>query len=414
MDDEIEELRDRLKRLSGPARMPVLHELGQALAMRHWRTGVGTQAARADLDAAIEALRECCRWLKPDDGYRPMIAGQLGQLLAARYAIQPIGEADRETGIELMEESLAAVHGAVHRDLLRVELGQLYLGRVLRGLRTPHRFLAESRSYAGEVEKATGCFQAVLDDGPATAELETVARALLELAVVLKGLARPGGIDMGRLARAMAAVQRARKKMAEASPTADVLDRPVAHVVVPEPRRPPRSAPEHPSRPAPGRSAAESRPAPARPATRRLESAVPDLDELRRTLNGRIVRWGDPLIAVSWRLRPDAATDARLVDDWVALATLIRFHGGATVADRLTLAAGLHLRGCLWDEPDPAAVAAVREIVDRLPGEPPSAVALAAELALLLADPALDRALTGAFGVSSIAEILTLAGRHRA
>lgn len=391
MDDEIEEFRERLARLSGPARMPLLHELGQALAQRHWRIGVGTPLARPDLDAAIEAFRECCHWLKPDDGYRPLIAGQLGQLLGNRYAIYLSAEADREAGIDLMAEALAAVRSPVHRDLLRLELGQLYLGRVIRALRSPSQLTTVLRSYAGETEKATRCFRAVLDNGPSSAELAAAARAMLELAAAVKDLAgAAGGLDPGRLIRAMAGVQRTRERLAEMPLAPDPLDPPVAHIVVPE--RSPR----------PARS--RSRP----------EPAVPDIEDLRRTLRDRIVRGGDVLIAVSWRLRPDAAPDARLVDDWVALATLVRHHGGLTVTDRLILAAGLYLRGRLWDEPNRAdAAAPLAEITGRLPGEPPTAVALAAELALLLGDAALDRALTDAFAVSSVAEISALARRLR-
>lgn len=375
---------DELGDVSGPARAPRLHQLGQELAQRYWRTGVGTPEGRPDLDAAIEAFRECCEWLRPDDGYRPLIAGQLGQLLASRYAVYLTGESDRETGIALMEEALAAVRAPVHRDLLRLELGQLYLGRVTRQLRSPQQLLAARHSYAAEAAKATACFQAVLDDGPAGVELAAAARAMLELAAVVDDLGGAvGGLDPGRLMRAARGVQRARTLLA-AMPhageldAADFVDRPVAHIRPPAPRPPaPRRAPSRAERPQP---------------------APPDVDDLRRALRERIVRGADPWVAVSWRLRPDAEPDARLVDDWVALATLVRHHGGETVTDRLLLAAGLYLRGRLWDEEDwPAASAQLCAIADRLPGEPPSVVAVAAELAARLGDPAVDRALAGAF-----------------
>src|SRR3954469_24552203 len=206
---------DELGNVSGPARAPLLHQLGQELAQRYWRTGGGTPEGRPDLDAAIEAFGECCGWLRPDDGYRPLIAGQLGQLLASRYAIYRTGETDRETGIALMEEALAAVCAPVHRDLLRLELGQLYLGRVLRQLRSPQQLLAARHSYAAEAAKAAACFQAVLDDGPASAELAAAARAMLELAAVVDDLdGAAGGLDPGRLTRAALGVRRARTLLA--------------------------------------------------------------------------------------------------------------------------------------------------------------------------------------------------------
>jgi hypothetical protein len=388
-DDEIEELRARLSRLSGPARVPLLHELGQALAQRHWRTGVGTPAARPDLDAAIEAFQECCRWLRPDDGYRPLIAGQLGQLLANRYAIYLTAETDRETGLQLMTEALAAVRAPVHRDLLRLELGQLHLGRVVCDLRSAQRLVAAMRtsardSYAAEADQATAYFQVVLD-GPSSEEIAAAARALLELAAVVKELAGAvGGFDAGRLTRAVLGVQRTRKRLAEVPhagdlQAADFVDRPVAHVRAREPERAPRPAPPRP------------------------EPVTLGVDDLRRALRERIVRGADLWTAISWRLRPDAASDARLVDDWVALATLVRHHGGETATDRLLLAAGLYLRGRLWDEQDwPDAAAHLRAIADRLPAEPPTVVALAAELAARLGDPAVNKALANAF-----AEVVT-------
>src|SRR3954468_17682712 len=106
MDATIARLQEELSRLSGPARMPVLKQLGEEFVKRYMRIGPGSLSALGQLSAAIEVLDEAYHLMNPADPARSQVGGQLGWLLYARSGIHGGGEADRERAMVLIREAL--------------------------------------------------------------------------------------------------------------------------------------------------------------------------------------------------------------------------------------------------------------------------------------------------------------------
>jgi hypothetical protein len=318
-----------------------------------------------------------------------------GWLLSIRYGAHFGPETDRETGIPLLEEGLALpATPPAQRAILRTSLGQLLLGRALRGLQSGKLLARLVTTGAGaddrrDVDRAQACFREVIADATLPREMRSAAEALLALAEAVAGITgttgSPGGLDFSGLQKAVTAIQEVQRQhnaarpdgipglfSADAMAAMDPLDRPVAVMdgVAPEPvARPARSTPV-------------------------ATVAVPDAVRLRADFQDRLGAPGRTLTTVRDLLRPGVpAPDAERLDDLVALASLLVDAPGSGADDHLLLAAALLLRSRAspggWGEDDGdgdrrAAVRSLGVAAAVLPGRRADAVAVAYRLATLL------------------------------
>ncbi|WP_117672034.1 hypothetical protein [Micromonospora sp. MW-13] len=399
-EDTEKELRARLTRLTGTARTRPLLELFQILADRYWRAGPGQPVGLPALDEAIDCLAEAYGHLRPGDPMRAQVASHLGWFLGTRQAMHGGPESDRQRAIGLLEEGVAATNlPPVFTCVARLNLGQLYLAAVVRGLQSLETSTllagADHRPARAEAERAIDCFQQVLAADLLGAEIAEGARAMLTCAETVRdllggldaGLLTGTSIDFGPVMRAMATMQEVQRRMADgveagrmprlpnlpgarATATVDPLDFPVTVLHGPEP-------------------------VPSAGDRARRSAAPVDLAALRRALRERVAGGGDPHAALAALLRPDAPPPpAGLVDDLVGLATSVTHAAGAaaTAADRTVLAVALYLRGRDdaddgWGDVDDdvrAAAVTLSTAADALPADPSGAVPLAVDLARLL------------------------------
>jgi hypothetical protein len=339
--DAVESLRAELAGLHGPARAVPLLKLGQALADRYWRAGIGSPTARRELDAAVEAVDEAYGYLEPGDLLRGQAAAVLGWLLGMRHGVHGGATRDRETGIHLLEEAVAFPSlPPMQASVARIALGQMYLSRTTESLKDSSSVFAAMRSGTkprgfGDVDRAVACFREVLDGPVFSAELTGAAQAMLKMAEALRtmlGAVGQGaaGMDFGRLMEAMGAMQDLQRMAtsgglgargpglpvmpsffeAERIVNLDPLDRPVAVLRGEEP-------------------AAPAAPRPRMPVTL-------DVAALRREL---------PDLAVML----DATEPLPELDTLVATAATIVHSGQSEPADHLRLAAAFYLRSRLDD-----------------------------------------------------------------
>ena len=431
-DDIVDPLKRELSGLSGPARTYPLLRLGQALADRYWRAGPGSAAALPYLNGAIEALDEAYRYLDPADLLRGRVAAQLGWHLGARYTAHGGSGHDRDTGILLLEDALAFPDLPPTLRIIRLVLGQLYLGRATQGLQGPQVATAlrsgSAPAGAGDADRAADCFHQVLADPPVSAEVTAMAQAMLATAEAMQTVhgrgggvtsgpsgfgsgSGLGGFDLSRLTDAVTMLQKLQQQAggqagnggyaagvcglppmpwlfdADRIAGLDPLDRPVTVVRGAEPD------------------------APARPPATRPAAARSDLAAIRRLLRDKLaLACGSGTEemgvypAIASLLRPGAPLpDIHAIDEFVALASTVVDHEEALGSDSLLLAVALYLRGrndgasgwAAEDNPGGDAQAAVESLlaaVATLPTDQPDTVPVVLRLAELLdADTALDR-----------------------
>lgn len=401
-DDVIAKLRADLDGLSGPARLDPLMRLGRALAERYWRAGQANPAALPDLNAAIAALREAHGYMADGDGLRGHVAGQLGWQLSIRHAITE-AEEDRETGIAMLEEAVAAPNlPAVLMAMCRIALGGFYIGRLTpvmqkfflepgMAMRLLTQGVApEDSVHAVHATRAVECFRGVLAAEPINDMVTETAQAMLAMAETMQMmLAGPtGGIDIHRMMEGMAILQKLQARFTQnGRPGLDLhstgsflafgdlqkmlalpaLDRPVTFVRQAEP------APQPAADPVPQRQ-------PASPV---------DREQLRRSLRDALVgRDGTKPVWASAAdlLRPGSQTPAvDVVDEVVALARMIvDTEDAATAEDWFVLAVALLLRDRLDPDGDQADRLAAAEslltAVQKVPVDHPAATTMLAAL----------------------------------
>jgi hypothetical protein len=218
--DKIAALQARLANLKGPARCRLLADLGATYAERYWRTGVGSPAARPDLDAAIDALNEAYGYLEVNDPFRGLIAGGLGQQLATRRLTHQSDGRDGETAIHLLEESLSFTdQPPMARMIAKFMLAQLLLGRATQAMQSA---LSDAftlmrdglpASATAEIERAERLLHEVADGATMNADLVNGARTMLPAVEAMKtmfgALGGGGGLDLNRMQQAMGAMQQA-------------------------------------------------------------------------------------------------------------------------------------------------------------------------------------------------------------
>ncbi|WP_410597380.1 hypothetical protein [Amycolatopsis sp. lyj-23] len=395
--ETITRLRAELADLTGPARLTSLARLAQEFAQQYWRVGPGRPEGLPDLDGAIAAWEECLEHLQPGDNLRGQFAAQLGPLLSARYSLHTEDERDREAGLRVLAEALDSAHLArVHREMCRVQLGQLSLSQVLKLFRTPGAAMqlvtgGVPADVKADVDRAVSCFRQVLAEGPSSDDVRRGAEPMLAVAEIMQTMVSGtggAGIDLQAMMGAMAKMQELQGRLGELRGAgqgrrgtdsffsfADMrsvmetapLDRPVAVVEEAGPAEPP-AAPKPPAAPQPA-----------------------DVEQLRSSLSEKLGR-KDPARPV-WAhaaelLRPDGPEPAiDVVDDLVALATMV-VEADGTAVDRFVLAVALHLRDRLDDDGDRADAEAGAEsllaAVRALPAGDPAATAMLLSLGAFL------------------------------
>lgn len=145
MDDEITRLETELAGLTGSARAQTLVRLGQAQWMRYWRTGIGAQVGLPHLDRAIVVLDEALGYFEPGDTLRVHTTMILGESLCIRHLLHNGPVADRDTGIPMLEEALAAGPGVLPSGtagMAHVTLGEVYLKRAMQLMQSPDALMA--------------------------------------------------------------------------------------------------------------------------------------------------------------------------------------------------------------------------------------------------------------------------------
>ncbi|MEY9861173.1 hypothetical protein ABH935_006813 [Catenulispora sp. GAS73] len=145
MDDETTRLETELAGLTGSARAQTLLRLGQAHWMRYSRTGIGAQVGLAHLDRAITAVDEALGYLEPGDILRVQATSMLGVSRCVRHSMHNSPVADRDAGISLLEETLAAGPGALPAasvGFARATLGEAYLRRAVQIMQSPDALMA--------------------------------------------------------------------------------------------------------------------------------------------------------------------------------------------------------------------------------------------------------------------------------
>jgi hypothetical protein len=354
-DDSLEVLRANLARHTKKARTRPLVELGQALADRYWRVGPRSPEGGPYLDEAIEVTDEAYGHLEPGEFLRGQVAGRLGWLIGFRHMMHGSPESDRERGIDLLEEALTfPQQPQIIQSCVRFTLGQLLLSRVTRTMQSGDFAMRAmraglSREEMATADRAVACFREILDGPASSAEITSLARTMLGVAEAAQTLAGglgggPGGLDLGRMMQALAALQNAQQQAAarpagvglgrmpnffdfdaDTIANADPLERPVAVVdgTRPDAPTPPRPRPQAAPR------------VPAATLRKALLDKLPGPDDLAGVL----------------AMLDEGATPPGVdtVDELVALGSSLVEAPGAAGTDHLLLAVALHLRGVVDD-----------------------------------------------------------------
>ncbi|WP_194913358.1 hypothetical protein [Catenulispora rubra] len=143
--DDITRLEAELAGLTGSARAQTLIQLGQAQWLGYWRTGIGSQVGLPYLNQTILRLDEALGYLEPGDSLRVHTISMLGVSRCVRHSGHKGPVSDREAGIPLLEEALAAPPGNLSQPttgLARATLGEAYLRRSMEILQSPDALLA--------------------------------------------------------------------------------------------------------------------------------------------------------------------------------------------------------------------------------------------------------------------------------
>lgn len=363
--DTIAGLRAELAGLEGPARLSPLVRLAQQLGQDYWRAGPGRPAALPDLDGAIAAWQECLRYLREGDSVRAQVSAQLGWLLGARYSLHTEDEQDRDSGLRLLGEALDSPHLAkVHREMCRVQLGQLSLFKVNKMFQAPGAAMqlvtgGAPADVKADVDRAVACFRQVLADGPSSAELQRAVEPMLAVAEIMQTMVGGTGFDLQAMMGAMAKMQDLQGHFGRLSGTNAVFQGTDTFLSFADMRAVMETAPI--DRPVAVVEQATAEPAPAQPRTKPAPAPA-DGDRLRSSLAGKLGATdpGRPVWArAADLLLPDApALDIDAVDDLVALATMVAEaedgKAGDAAVDRFVLAVTLNLRNRLDDDGDRA------------------------------------------------------------
>jgi hypothetical protein len=404
-DDGLDALRAAVDRHEGPARAQPLMALGQALAQRYWQVGPGSPAAEPYLDEAIRVLDEAYGHLEPGQFPRGMQASMLGWLHGIRHAAHGGPVADRERGINLLDEALGFPQLPQMLQLLaRMILGQLLLSRVTTSMRSGDFMMRALRSgLSGEekasADRAVACFREILDAPAASAELTTLARTMLGLAEALQsfagglggGLAAgPGGLDLGRLMQSFAGLQNLMQQAGAPSPGTGFgripspFDLAADDLAALPPRERPVTVIEGavpPAAAAPAEPVVHSRPAEPRTPAATFRAAFLELLP------------GSGVAALLELLDRGADAGVETVDELAALAGSLVDAPGAVGTDRLLLAVALYLRHAVdpgggWGDGDADDLRDARESLldaaEAVAGERADTVAVAHRLATLL------------------------------
>ena len=361
---------------------------GAVLTDRYLKAGPGSAAARPHLDAAITVLDRAYARLEPGEAVRGQVAGQVGWLYGIRHLAHDGVERDRSTAIHLLEESLEFPNiPPVLAGSCRIILGQLLLAGLTAGLRSPDAIMRMMQgggtSDTRDADRAVALFREVAEGPQTSAEMTSVARTLLTVAEALRGMfGGPGGMDLGRMSQALAAMQGFQQQTGGGMPPPPMPDLTAF--------RPPVTPPANPYD---GSLIAV------------VEGPIPDGGPAPRPRPAP----EPPVSAADLRAQLASADD---VDDRIALAAALVEAPGADPADHLALAAALLDRfdadgGSGWDDgPDDRQAAA--ESLDRaataLPGLPADDVLTAVDLA---AQAGMNR--LGA-GYANVTEALRTAG----
>ncbi|BEL06349.1 hypothetical protein Q0Z83_045400 [Actinoplanes sichuanensis] len=342
-------------------------EKGAELTNRYLRAGPGSAGARQYLDEAIGVLEKAYQRVDPGEELRGQVAAQLGWLYGMRHLLHGGDPRDRTTGIHLLDESLGFPgQSPVLSGGSRLVLGQLLMAGATAMMTSPGALLpGRPAGDARDIDRAIALFREVADGPPVSAELTSSARTLVEVAELLRGLVGgSGGMDFGRLAQMVTAMQRLQEQMRGRGMTPPPM--PDIPAFVPAPRKPP----ETPATPAPPGTPAASGPPgtpadpdqageptaqPARPGRPFDERDRPDIpfDPGRvAVVDGPIPAGGpvprpqpDPIPATpAAELRTLMRTGSPTVDEQVALAAATVEAPGSRPADRLTLAVALIAR----------------------------------------------------------------------
>ncbi|WP_117212338.1 hypothetical protein [Allorhizocola rhizosphaerae] len=328
----IARLRAELDLLAGPARLPVLVQLGQALIGEYQKTGAGTPAAKPDLDASIDALNEAYGHTQLDDPMRGMVAALLGYQLSIRFAAHGGSERDRDTAIHVLEEALSFPNlTPVMRGMTLLMLGQTYLAKASVYLQVSG-FGLPALSPGGtpaqgvaDVDRAVTHLRELADGPPLNEQMISGARTLLEMAEVLRTVLTaagggPLGADIGRLSGALATMQNLTGRMRQGaqgyglSPTGIPS---LAALLATDPQ-------ERPLPYVQGAAPVAPQVVPAAP----VAPPAPAVGDLRRKLHEMLPGHGDSngavwLSAARLLLSGTPPLDITTVDDMVALASTL-------------------------------------------------------------------------------------------
>lgn len=294
MDENIEDLRDELSRLHGPARVPKLVRLGQELTRRYWRTGPGRPATLGDLSAAVEAWDEVYGLLDPGDPARAEVAVHLGWLLSVRHGAHGSGPEDRDTGIAVLGEALTFSNiPPMHATMVRLSLGQLFLTRATEALSPAAArggFLGGLAGGAStDADAAIRLFNEILDGHPLSADTTSMTRTLLTLAESIRPLLSGdvARFDIGKIMQVLSVLQQLQQS---GKPSlhwipGDPLDYPVT-VLQGDPHYSPTIPPRRPTfaAPAPTPQYSSRRSARDRLAALVTEPELPAWEQVRRLL----------------------------------------------------------------------------------------------------------------------------------
>lgn len=341
-DEDLAALRTQLEGLTGEARIRTLLELGRQLADQYWRAGPGTGAGLPILDEAVTLFEEAYGYPALTEPLRSQVGGQLGWLIGTRHLAHGGSDVDRDRSIHLIEESLPpGTIPQASRTVVRLMLGQLLLSRAAQALRggTP-AFLTSSAGRIGDVEQAAECFREVLDTSTDTAAVDA-ATSMLRMARALRTLlasfgSGTSGFDVNAVLQFMEAM---RSIQEEIKP--QLADR-LQFGTMP----PPLAVQEEAAglRVVDRDEGASPRSADGIPSSRRAPASA---EEIRTAFGGRAGD-SDPFTALARLLGPPMRVPAvDVVDDLIALASMLIESDGTTPADQLILAAALFLRSCI-------------------------------------------------------------------
>ncbi|HZN73134.1 MAG TPA: hypothetical protein VFC00_15810 [Micromonosporaceae bacterium] len=221
----ISQLRAEIDPLKGPARLPGLLRLAQALATEYTTTGPGAPAGKPCLDEGITRLAEAYGYVQAGDPLRVHIALTLGHHLSIRYLTHGGAGDDCDRAIALLQTAVgSAGPQGLEPTLGRVLLGQLLLSRAAAYIQTQQPGIAaRGGGYpptraTEDAGRAETYLRAVVDGEPVSDELMTVARMMLEMTAAIRALLRAmsGDIrdmDLSRLTGMAATMQQVQERM---------------------------------------------------------------------------------------------------------------------------------------------------------------------------------------------------------